>query len=199
MNCKQYEEWDLGHLDDDGFRKHARNCDECQGHRREDERLMDLARSLQTPVEAPKLWLRIEKGLRGEQSHSHNWAPWIWKAAAILLVGLGLGYALHHPTPPESGLLTDSDLAEIEHAEREYIEAIARLEKEAQSKSPHLDPDLSYLYRDKLGIIDEQIALCREAAVENPANAHVRRYLLAALQDKRSTLTEFMDYRTPVQ
>ena len=200
MDCKQYEEWDVGRLDGKRFRAHAQDCVDCQRHLHEDERLMALARSHQGTVEAPRLWLRIEKTLRDEQSHAYSWTPWIWKAAAVLLVGLGLGYALYRPTAPApSGLLTDSALAQIEHAEREYIEAIAQLELQAQAKLSQLDPDLSLLYREKLDAISEQVELCREATEENPANAHVRRYLLAALQDKNSTLKELMEYETPVQ
>jgi hypothetical protein len=46
------------------------------------------------------------------------------------------------------------------------------------------------LYRDRLETIDAQIARCQEALAENPSNAHIRRYLLAALQDKKETLRE---------
>ncbi len=46
------------------------------------------------------------------------------------------------------------------------------------------------LYRDKLAVIDGQIEKCQEALERNPGNAHIRRYFLAALQDKKQTLAE---------
>jgi len=58
-----------------------------------------------------------------------------------------------------------------------------------------LDLELDSLYRDRLGTIDAQIARCREALKSNPANAHIRRYLMAALRDKRETLTEVLNLK----
>jgi len=43
---------------------------------------------------------------------------------------------------------------------------------------------------DKLAVIDGQIEKCQEALERNPGNAHIRRYFLAALQDKKQTLAE---------
>jgi len=48
------------------------------------------------------------------------------------------------------------------------------------------------LYRDKLAAIDAQIDKCREALDSNPGNAHIRQYLLAALQDKRQALADVL-------
>jgi hypothetical protein len=53
--------------------------------------------------------------------------------------------------------------------------------------------ELMLLYRDRLETIDDQIEQCREALSENPGNAHIRRYMLAALQDKKQTLKELLE------
>ena len=55
-----------------------------------------------------------------------------------------------------------------------------------------MDPSLMLLYRDKLETIETQIAYCKEALIDNPANAHIRRYLLIALQDKKKALQEII-------
>ena len=176
----------------------AKDCAECQRHLGEDERLIALARTLSEPVESPQLWLRVERALQKERSRSRG--QWIWKAAAVLIVGIGLGYAVFHDQPPaSSGLLKSDALAQVEQAEDNYIDAIADLEHLAEGKLSTLDSDLSYLYRDKLAMIDEQITNCREAIGENPANGHVRRYLLAALGDKRAVLEELVAYEPSVQ
>jgi len=51
------------------------------------------------------------------------------------------------------------------------------------------------LYREKLETIDAQIERCQEALAANPANAHIRRYLLAALQDKKAALADLLSYK----
>jgi predicted metal-dependent hydrolase len=59
-----------------------------------------------------------------------------------------------------------------------------------------LDLELEFLYRERLEVIDAQIAKCREAVAANPANAHIRRYLMAALQDKKETLAEVLNLKS---
>jgi hypothetical protein len=59
----------------------------------------------------------------------------------------------------------------------------------------NMNIELMLLYRDRLETIDDQIDRCREALLENPANTHIRRYMLAALQDKKDTLTELAALR----
>ena len=80
----------------------------------------------------------------------------------------------------------------MEYTEQNYIDAIEQLEKEATPKMAGLDLDLMLLYRDKLETIDQQIEHCRVAIKNNPGNAHIRRYMLAALQDKEETLQEIL-------
>jgi len=86
----------------------------------------------------------------------------------------------------------------VERAERSYSRAIDELEALARPRLAALDPDRMFLYRDRLGIIDEQIEQCRAELAGNPANAHVRRYLLAALQDKKKTLEALLPEYGPV-
>jgi hypothetical protein len=86
--------------------------------------------------------------------------------------------------------LEGAALEKVEQKEREYAAAIAELERVTSSQMAKLDLELMLLYRDRLETIDAQIARCREALATNPGNAHIRRYLLAALQDKTETLRE---------
>jgi len=78
--------------------------------------------------------------------------------------------------------------------EGEYIQAINELEKTARPKLAGMDLQMMSLYRDRLAAIDSQLERCKEALASNPANAHIRRYLLAALQDKKQTLAEVLGY-----
>ena len=202
MKCDRYQQYELGELDEVQFKTHAKNCPECQSYLEQDARLLALARTLQQPVVAPQLWERIEHHLRAERKRpgpvSHAGRRKIrYLAAAVLVLGLGLGtYLASRTSPGHSRLLTASALRRIEDTESEYRQAIADLERVVHPQLAHLDPELTELYQERLAVIDEQIARCRAAQVKNPANAHICRYLLAALQDKKQTLQELVSYQS---
>lgn len=76
-----------------------------------------------------------------------------------------------------------------------YESAIAELEKVVSVKMSALDLELMFLYRDRLETINAQIVQCKEAISTNPANSHIRRYLLMALQDKQETMKELLEIK----
>ena len=113
----------------------------------------------------------------------------LWRIAALLFLALaGFLYYRQQQPLPVKGLLAEKALQRVEAAEADYLQAIAGLEAAAGPRLTALPPDLASLYRTRLEAIDAQIIRCREALAANPANAHIRRYLLAALQDKKETL-----------
>ena len=164
--------------------------------------MLSLAKSLKKPIEAPSLWNRIEEDLRNEQNtgarSEGKQSRWSLlrllpaAAAALLIMSVGF-YFLLKPETGKSGILTESRLAKVEKKEREYMEAIEELEERTLPKMADMNLELMLLYRDRLETIDEQIERCREALSENPGNAHIRRYMLAALQDKTNTLMELLE------
>jgi hypothetical protein len=200
MSCEAYRQFDLGEMEETAFIRHAPSCAECQRLLAQDAQLLALTKSLKPPAENPLLWARIENTLRAEQRRQHptwlqehKWA--LLRMAAVLLVAIGLGsYFLLKPKPSASRLLAGAALEQVEKKEREYTAAIIELERVALPQMAKLDVDLMLLYRDRLETIDAQILRCKEALAANPANAHIRRYLLAALQDKKETLTELVDW-----
>jgi hypothetical protein len=196
------------------FRRHAEGCASCKEQADADERLMAGLGFLKQPLSAPNLWARIEESLKKEQDIKRrkerraNARPgrsaittWLRKRtpvlvpAALVAVGIGLGlfFGLRHRAPA-SGLLAEEALRKVELTEREYVRAIDDLEKKARPMMARMDPGMMSLYRDKLEAIDSQIAHCREALDVNSANAHIRRYMLAALQTKHQTLAELLTY-----
>ncbi len=214
MNCKKYDAYRLGKMNEAEFRSHAEGCASCKRQADADERIMAELGYLKRPLSAPNLWARIEEDLKKEQDIKrrdklHVYArpgrskliAWLRKRSFILVpaalvavgIGLGLFFELRHRTPA-SGLLAKEALRKVELTEREYIRAIDDLEKKARPKMASLDPGMMSLYRDKLEAIDSQIARCREALGVNSANAHIRRYMLAALQTKQQTLAELLTY-----
>jgi len=215
MSCEIFEKYELGEIDCAEFERHARECSICKEKIRLDEQLMSMAKFLaRKPVHAPHLWSRIEESLRKEREILHHVPPAARKthrrilhfkllplvpAAAVFLLAAGLGiyFGLKALSGlSASGLLADKALAKVEKTERHYMQAIAELEKRALPKMASLDLEMMFLYRDKLETIEAQIERCQEALAANPANAHIRRYLLAALQDKKKTLAELLSYES---
>jgi hypothetical protein len=217
MSCRELERYDKGELEEAEFRLHASTCSTCREALRLDKKVMSLAKASRKHVEAPQLWSRIEKTLQAELSEKSsvkkesqarkgiwiNWFSnrrkllWLVLASAVLIVCIasGIYFGLTN-TPPDSGLLAQNTLAKVEQKETEYIKAIQELEKQAIPQMADMDLKLAFLYKDRLETIDAQIAMCREALDLNPANVHIRRYLMAALQDKKNTLAEVLDMST---
>jgi len=201
MNCEFYQKRELGEINESEFSQHLATCSACQKLVEQDARILTLAQNLQKPVASPLLWAKIENSLRAEQQKDHrhrriNWSEQKWtllRIAAVLLIGIGLGsYFIFKPKPGEPRLLAGAALQQVEKKERAYAEAIAELERAALPQMAKLDAELMLLYRDRLETIEAQIARCKEALADNPSNAHIRRYLLAALQDKKETLRELL-------
>ncbi len=203
--CNQFKKYELGKISEDDFQNHLKTCPECQQLMAEDTKLMALAQELDQSVVAPKLWERIEADLITEkasigQKESKRSQTRIWyilRIAAVFLLIFGAGYFSHYfYESKEPKLLSDATIEKIEIRENEYIQAIAELEDQAGSKMSQMDLDLMLLYRDRLETIDIQISRCKEELAHNPANAHIRRYLLAALQDKKETLVEILNFES---
>jgi len=206
MSCDFYQKFESSEIPESEFQNHVRACSTCQKLVEQDAQLLALAKNLRQPARAPLLWAKIENTLRAErQRRRPAWLTnfqkqkWAWlRIAAVLLVAVGLGsYLLFKPKPEAAKLLEGAALKQVEKKEREYAEAIAELEAVALPQMTRLDTDLMLLYRDRLETIDAQIARCQEALAANPGNAHIRRYLLAALQDKKETLRELLNVAGP--
>lgn len=198
MNCDKYEKRELGQLDELSFQRHAGTCDTCQARQSEDARLLGLARELERPAESPQLWGRIEASLETarQQQARPSRRVWMYRAAAVLVVGAGLGALVQQGAgnnqKADPGLYSSQALAKARNSQQEYAAAVAELEQVAGARFELMDMELAILYRDKIETIDTQIARCQDALRRNPANTHIHRYLLAALQDKRETLEEVL-------
>lgn len=220
MSCDRFDLYLNGEVTAEDFARHARHCAECREQASLDARLDREIAALKKPVADDGLWAKIEASLALEKQLSaataraadttdasgkratgllrpgglraffvRRWPVLVPAGAAIvLLVALGLP-ALRRPSAP-SLILAGEALAKVERTEKEYLGAIAALERQARPKmAAALSEEIS-LYEDKLAVIDSQIERCRRVLASNPANAQIRRYFLAALQDKRQTLAD---------
>jgi hypothetical protein len=89
--------------------------------------------------------------------------------------------------------LKKSAIGEVERAEAEYQKAIDKLDAQARPQLEAQATPLMASYREKLLVLDNAIAELREQAGQNPANAHLRRQLLAMYQEKQETLQEILE------
>lgn len=203
MTCNGFKKFCLSEWTQDDFQEHMRTCPECRVAYEQDRLLLDVSRSLKEEIKAPGLWARIESDLRNQRDFriGRLWSLPAFRIAAILMLGfifsLSLMFGLRDDRNDlPSGLLAESVLKNVEVRQKAYENAITELEVVASTRLITLDQELMFLYRDRLEVIDEQIAQCREALATSPANAHIHRYLLAALQDKKETLMEIMNIET---
>lgn len=210
MRCDKFEAHETGAMTAEEFARHARDCSACREQAALDERLNRETLLLRHPVETEFLWDRIEKSLAEEKARrtreverpalerrksivffARRRPLLVPVGAALLILGV-LGIGLFRKAASPSGLLAREALAKIEITEKEYRYAIDALERQARPKIAAMDLQLMSLYKDKLTTIDAQIDKCRDALAGNPANAHIQRYLLAALQDKKQTLADVL-------
>jgi uncharacterized membrane protein YvbJ len=209
MNCDQYEAYQLGRLDEETFLNHLSICPVCAALKKQDEELLSAARQLKIKVDTESLWLKVESRLlqEVEQERRNRKMNQLSKRflnmkslalAATLMIALILVYVLvMMPSENSStGLLSQRALEKVEQTERAYVAAIDEMEKKTGAKLAVMDIELALLYRDQLKAIDEQIRHCRDTLQTNPANNQVRRYLLAAFQDKKQTLREIISFKT---
>lgn len=204
MNCDKFEQHELGEIDDDFFNDHLKTCRQCQAHKKSDIKLLTLAGSLKRPVQSHGLWDRIEDQLKDEikkrkminiKESRPYWNMLRIAAVVVLIIGMTV-FIKGRQKPESTGLLSEALLAEVEKQERDYIKAITRLEKITEPRYEQMDMEIQLLYRDRLETIDRQIALCKNAINSNPANAHIRKYMMMALKDKKDTLIEISEYQT---
>ncbi|MCX6571723.1 MAG: hypothetical protein NT006_09965 [Candidatus Aminicenantes bacterium] len=207
MSCDKFERYGDGAMSVQEFARHVQDCPGCREQAALDARLDREIVALRKPLGSEGLWKRIETSLRHEKEitaardgkrasgglrlSSRRWAVLAPAGAALLALAV-LGILVFRKPFASSGILTREALARVEIKEKEYLEAIEMLAQQARPRIAAMGLQMTSLYRDKLAMIDAQIEKCREALDSNPANAHIRRYLLAALQDKRQALADVL-------
>jgi hypothetical protein len=199
MSCDVYRAYRMEELDAAAFADHVRSCGECAERLELDRRIEDEARALPAPTSAPGLWRRIAADLEPRAPwpvRAARWldpgrAPW-WRpvglgAAAAIVVAVGV-LRPFDPHPAPTNLLSERAVAKVERLEGEYEAAIRELEAATELAALDTDVELRLRYRDRLETIDAQIRRCKAILAQDRANAHVRRSLLAAYEDKKETL-----------
>ena len=198
MSCIYFEKDNLDTQSLDVQAEHLKSCALCRQRREFENEIMLQASQLQSFNPDVALWEKIESSFNTQKIQARprilkivNHSK-LWLSAAAVIIAIFTFSVFYIFSGGSDKILSDGALLRVEYTEQNYIDAIEQLEKEATPKMAGLDLDLMLLYRDKLETIDQQIEHCRVAIKNNPGNAHIRRYMLAALQDKEETLQEIL-------
>ncbi len=196
MSCHKFEDYLSGKLDLAELKIHMGSCLSCQKSYQMDTRIMDHSRNLNDNLPIPDLWPSIEKEIQKKKPVILKFSPrtrLILTAAAIFLIITAIW--MFNSNQRDKGydrILTQQAFEKVIEAEERYLDAIQNMEDLAYQQLDKSTEQLAQLYRNKLSLIDRQIQNCQNALESNPANSHIRRYLMAAFQDKQQTLEDIL-------
>lgn len=186
---------------------HAATCAECGEEVRAWKSMSIAASELKQEWETPYLWSKIERSLAEKSaekpSRVRGWLNLIerarlqWQTVAALALVIAVTGIVFWMKPwsardHDPHFLQNSAMNEVERAEAAYQQAIDKLDAQARPQLGAPSP-LMASYREKLLVLDNAIAELREQAGQNPANAYLRRQLLAMYQEKQETLQEVLE------
>lgn len=212
MKCRVYERHWLDEISAKEFAAHCETCAECRRAAAHDEMIEKLAGELEPPAPTADGWAALAARLEAAGTAARParrrirfeipvprrleaWAGWQVAAALVVVIGLGSLLALQPWSrgPQPRNILAEDALQRVESLEAQYVAAIADLETVTGPLIAAADNEILLRYRQRLEVIDAQIRRCRAVLAADNANAHARRYLLAAYQDKTETLTELLE------
>jgi hypothetical protein len=191
---------------------HGRACAECAARLALWREIEEAAPSLKKEWESPELPGRIEKALSearvgtasasmpGRPSGGRRFLPAAAVAALVLLSFVGVRVfresagrePLSSRSARRASLLSDEAMAEVETAEAAYLTSIDKLSLVAGPRLRDATSPLAAAYREKLLLLDSEIAEMRGEIERNQFNTHLRKELLAIYREKQQTLQELM-------
>jgi hypothetical protein len=203
INCNQLDDllFDGSPLAMQTARAHAEGCAQCAAVLADWDEISAAAQSMRATWSNEMLWPRIERSLTKSAERGHGFRLWQFAAAIALTVALGASswYALrlhNRDAAFDQDILRVTALDDVERAEREHEQAIARLERLAEARLERSASPLMVSYREKLMLLDDAIAECESGISVNRQNAHLRNQLLAIYTEKQHTLKDVLREET---
>ena len=174
-------------------REHAARCPRCSEQLYLWAEISRLAPQLHREWESPELWPRIEAHLTPAEPKRIAPATWRWAMAAAALVLLAA--VMFRPWRQQShDFLTEEALDQVQRAEAAYAQSIEKLSRVAGPGLEKSPAPLASAYREKLLILDSEIAEIKAAAENNRYNAYVQTQLASLYREKQKTLQEWLEY-----
>jgi hypothetical protein len=192
---------------------HAASCSECGEEVRVWKSISVAAGELKQDWETPYLWLKIERRLADQMAEKpsrirvwlnsvgmmgFHWQTIAALALLVVVTGTATWMVLRQGDSGKGTpqvFLKNKAVDDVERAEAAYERAIDKLEAQARPRFEVPATPLMASYREKLLVLDNAITELREEAGQNPANAHLRRQLLAMYQEKQETLQEVLEIK----
>ena len=176
-------------------RAHAESCEACRTQLYLWNEISRLAPQLHQEWESPELWPRIRTALAAEPLRQPKLQPWRWVLAVAASVVIAIVLLPHGQSPPASrALLNDAAFQQVEQAEAAYAHSIANLAAIAGPELQQSPTPLAAAYREKLTLLDSEIAELKAAAARNPYNAYLRTELATLFGEKKKTLEDWMNH-----
>ena len=180
---------------------HLSSCASCRGMVEDLRRVRSALRQLPTLAPPREAWTRLERSLRAEGATRRS-SPWQWLAVAAALVVAVLGGMklsdLRRPSSPVApppvastdAPTAQSIAAELQQAEAHYQNAIAGLERIANSEKGSLDPQVASTLEKNLGVVDQAISESRAALKAQPTSEPAQASLLESFRAKIDLLQD---------
>jgi hypothetical protein len=176
-------------------RAHAESCERCREQLYLWSEISRIAPQLHQEWESPSLWPAIRASLAAAAPRRKPVPIWRWAlaAAALVLVAALLSVPWRSRRSPSREFLTDETLQEVQQAEASYVRSIQKLSTLA---APTLEPSptpLAAAYREKLLVLDSEIAELKAAADTNRYNVYLQTQLAGLYQEKQKALQEWLE------
>lgn len=176
-------------------RAHAERCRECREQLYLWDEISRVAPALHEEWESDSLWPRIRVALAAEPPRRRRPPLWRWAMAVAAMVVLAVVLLPRRESKPVGReLLTDAALAEVQQAEAAYARSIDKLAAVAGPALEQSATPLAAAYREKLVLLDADIADLKNNVERNRYNTYLRTELAALYGEKQKTLREWMDY-----
>lgn len=185
-------------------REHAKVCDACRRELWLWGEMSSVAPGLRAEWDTPDLWPKIRQTLVAEQKaaklRSRRWySDWrtVMGLAAALIIGVAISIWMYMrpaaaPAPQDSDFLTEQTLQEVERTEVAYRASIDKLTRLAAARLTASADPAAVATREKLMVLDSEIANVRATVARNRFNAQLQAGLAELYRDKQDTLKEIL-------
>ncbi len=177
-------------------REHARDCPSCTNDLWVWSEISRVTSGLREEWDTPDLWPKIREQIAAEApgSRRRSWRLPAAIAAALLVSVLGAIWYEFRPgiSIKDADFLTEQTLKELEGTEAAYVKSIGKLARLATPKLEKPDSSLTAAYREKLQVIDSEIAELRASIDRNRYNTRLQTELAALYRQKQETLQEIV-------
>ena len=174
-------------------RAHAESCERCREQLYLWAEISRVAPQLHEKWETPDLWSRIHADLAAAAPRRNLVPIWRWSLAAAAVVLLAL--VLVRPWRQQSRqFLTDEALQQVQQAESAYARSIDKLSQVAEPALDRSPSPLAGAYREKLLVLDSEIAELKATVEGNRYNVYLQTQLASLYREKQKTLQEWLEY-----